>query len=89
MSLDDPERARNDAIRGHGAFERALRAMRRPDARGLLPILAATEVVPSPAGEGLYERLRRLLVEAGVRRPRVKILPLFPSVAWPGTAAAP
>jgi AdoMet-dependent heme synthase len=78
VSLDDPERARNDAVRGHGAFDRALRAIRRLEARGLLPILTATEPPTAPAGEGLYERLRRLLEDAGVRKPRVKILPLFP-----------
>jgi len=78
VSLDDPDRARNDAVRGRGSFARALRAIRRLDARGLLPILTATEVDPSPAGEGRYERLRRLLVQSGVRKPRVKILPLFP-----------
>ncbi len=78
VSLDDPDRERNDAIRGRGAFERALRAIRRLEARGLLPILTATEVETEPAGVGLYDRLRRLLLDAGVRKPRVKILPLFP-----------
>jgi AdoMet-dependent heme synthase len=81
VSLDDPERDRNDAIRGRGAFDRALRAIRRLDARGLLPILTATEVdttAVGTSGDRLYERLRRLLEDAGVRRPRVKILPLFP-----------
>ena len=78
VSLDDPDRERNDAIRGRGAFERALRAIRRLEARGLLPILTATEVESAPAGDGLYDRLRRLLLDAGVSKPRVKILPLFP-----------
>jgi MoaA/NifB/PqqE/SkfB family radical SAM enzyme len=78
VSLDDPERARNDAIRGRGAFERALAAIRRLHARGMLPILTATEVETAGPGEGLYDRLRRLLLDAGVSKPRVKILPLFP-----------
>jgi len=78
VSLDDPDRERNDAIRGRGAFERALRAIRRLQARGLLPILTATEVETASAGDGLYDRLRRLLLDAGVSKPRVKILPLFP-----------
>ena len=78
VSLDDPDRERNDAIRGRGAFERALRAIRRLQMRGLLPILTATEVETAPAGDGLYDRLRRLLLDAGVSKPRVKILPLFP-----------
>jgi pyruvate-formate lyase-activating enzyme len=76
VSLDDPDRGRNDAIRGAGAFDRALRAITRLDARGILPILTATEIDGS--GGDRYARLRALLLEAGVRRPRVKILPVFP-----------
>jgi MoaA/NifB/PqqE/SkfB family radical SAM enzyme len=80
VSLDDPDAERNDAIRGPGAFRRALGAITRLEARGLLPILTATEIdgrggVP---GEDRYGRLRALLLEAGVRKPRVKILPVFP-----------
>jgi MoaA/NifB/PqqE/SkfB family radical SAM enzyme len=78
VSLDDPDRARNDAIRGRGSFDRALRAIRRLEGRGLLPILTATEVDPAPIGETRYDRLRHLLLEAGVRKPRVKMLPLLP-----------
>jgi MoaA/NifB/PqqE/SkfB family radical SAM enzyme len=89
VSLDDPDRARNDALRGRGAFDRALRAVVRLHARGLLPILTATEVDPSPVGEGRYDRLRRLLVEAGVSKPRVKILPLFPVGRLAGGGGGP
>ncbi|HET7342964.1 MAG TPA: radical SAM protein [Methylomirabilota bacterium] len=77
VSLDHPEPERNDAIRGRGAFARALAAVRRLDARGLLPILTATET--PAAGDGLYDRLRALLLAAGIGKPRVKILPLFPA----------
>lgn len=89
VSLDDPDRARNDAIRGRGAFDRALTAMRRLHDRGMLPILTATEVEATPPGPALYDRLRRLLLDAGVTRPRVKILPLFPvgRVEGPGGGA--
>jgi AdoMet-dependent heme synthase len=79
VSLDHPDRARNDAIRGRGAFDRALAAIRRLDARGLLPILTATDVETAPAGAPLYDRLRALLLAAGVRKPRVKVLPVFPA----------
>jgi MoaA/NifB/PqqE/SkfB family radical SAM enzyme len=75
VSLDDPDAARNDAIRGPGAFRRALAAIRRLDSHGLLPILTATEV---DASTDRYARLRALLLEAGVGKPRVKMLPLFP-----------
>jgi MoaA/NifB/PqqE/SkfB family radical SAM enzyme len=77
VSLDDSDRARNDAVRGRGAFDRALRAIARLHARGLLPILTATELPDGTPAE-LYARLRDLLLAAGVQKPRVKILPLFP-----------
>jgi len=80
VSLDDPDAERNDAIRGPGAFRRALAAITRLDARGMLPILTATEIDGRGAapGEDRYGRLRALLLEAGVRKPRVKMLPVFP-----------
>ena len=90
VSLDDPEPARNDAVRGAGAHRRALAAIRRLNARGLLPILTATELdgapdatlasssTNAPPGTERYARLRDLLLEAGVRKPRVKMLPMFP-----------
>ncbi len=78
VSLDDPDPDRNDAIRGPGAFRRALSAIRRLDERGLLPILTATETEAAAPGEDRYARLRALLLQAGVGKPRVKMLPLFP-----------
>jgi uncharacterized Fe-S cluster-containing radical SAM superfamily protein len=78
VSLDDPDRARNDAIRGHRAFDRALGAIRRLEARGLLPILTATQTDAVAPGQDRYGRLRALLLDAGVRKPRVKMLPVCP-----------
>ncbi len=51
VSLDDVDRAANDRIRGRGAWARAVGAIRRLDAHGLLPIVTATEISirePSP-----------------------------------------
>jgi len=91
VSLDDPDPARNDAIRGAGAHRRALNAIRRLDARGLLPILTATELdapgdapvlaagaLEAGAGSTRYASLRALLLDAGLRKPRVKMLPMYP-----------
>jgi len=80
VSLDDPDAARNDVVRGPGAFRRALGAIRRLEARGLLPILTATELDRRGAapGEDRYARLRDLLLASGIRKPRVKLLPVFP-----------
>ncbi len=78
VSLDAPTAKENDAVRGRGSFAAALRAVRLLADRGLFPIVTATEILdPSPAGR-LYERLRARLIEAGVERPRIKILPVLP-----------
>ncbi len=75
ISVDAPTAEANDRIRGRGAFDQALRAARLLSARGLYPIVTATDVT----GEGgLYERLRSALLAAGLDRPRIKILPLLP-----------
>lgn len=78
VSVDGDTPESNDAIRGRGTFDRALGAVRRLDARGLPPIVTATDLVPAAGGPTLYERLRARLVEAGIRRPRIKILPALP-----------
>jgi AdoMet-dependent heme synthase len=82
VSLDDPDPAANDRIRGRGAWEMAVRAIRLLDARGLLPIVTATEIVPlegkAPAS-GMYGRFREFLRSLGVEKPRVKIMPVFPA----------
>lgn len=78
ISLDAPTAKENDAIRGRGSFAAALRAARLLADRGLYPIVTATEILDtSPAGR-LYERLRARLTEAGLERPRIKILPVLP-----------
>src|SRR5919197_2092258 len=76
VSLDGATAPENDAVRGHGSFAAAMRAVRLLADRGLSPIVTATEILgPSPAGR-LYERLRACLIDAGVERPRIKILPV-------------
>jgi MoaA/NifB/PqqE/SkfB family radical SAM enzyme len=79
VSLDDTDREKNDRIRGEGAWAKAVEAVRRLRARGLLPIVTATEITREehPAGSGMYERFRDFLHGQGVERPRVKIMPVF------------
>jgi len=45
ISLDDVDEARNDAVRGKGAWRRALRAIHVLQDRGIVPIVAVTEYV--------------------------------------------
>jgi MoaA/NifB/PqqE/SkfB family radical SAM enzyme len=75
VSLDAPDAEVNDRVRGREAWERAVRTLRALDARGLLPIVTATEVA---GGAAAYDRFRALLTGLGIAKPRVKILPVFP-----------
>lgn len=78
VSLDDVDPAANDRVRGSGAWDKAVAAIRRLDARGLLPIVTATEILMSGQGSGgTYQRFREFLLSLGIEQPRVKILPVF------------
>jgi AdoMet-dependent heme synthase len=77
VSLDDVDPEANDRVRGRGAFDKAVEAIERLHARGLLPIVTATEFLPD-AGGGRYERFRRFLAGRGIGKPRVKIMPVLP-----------
>jgi len=91
VSLDDTDREKNDRIRGEGAWTKALEAVRLLRARGLLPIVTATEITRGehPAGPGMYERFRDFLHREGVERPRVKIMPVFALGRLPANGEPP
>jgi hypothetical protein len=88
ISLDDVDRERNDRVRGEGSWARAVQAVRRLHARGLLPIVTATDIL-APTGDGrgahgsgagqgsFYGRFRDFLAGLGIDKPRVKIMPVF------------
>jgi len=78
ISLDAPNAADNDAIRGRGSFAKALRAAQLLSCRGLYPIVTATEIIASTTDAALYTQLRALLIESGIDRARIKILPVLP-----------
>ena len=86
VSLDDPDRARNDAVRGEGAWARAVEAVRLLKARGLVPIVTATEITRDahPGPGGLHASFRDFLRDQGVERPRLKIMPVFALGRQPG-----
>jgi MoaA/NifB/PqqE/SkfB family radical SAM enzyme len=91
VSLDDPDRARNDAIRGEGAWAKAVEAVRRLRERGLLPIVTATEITAAahPGPETMHGRFRDFLREQGVERPRLKIMPVFALGRQPASGEVP
>ncbi len=90
VSLEDTEPEKNDRIRGAGAFDKAMDAVRRLHERGLLPIVTATEITSGEHadGRGMYERFRDFLAARGIEKPRVKIMPVFAlgRLARPGGA---
>ena len=79
VSLDDTDPDKNDRIRGVGAFDKALGAIRLLHERGLLPIVTATEITSGehPRERGMYGRFRDFLLAQGIEKPRVKIMPIF------------
>jgi AdoMet-dependent heme synthase len=91
VSLDDTDPEKNDRVRGEGAWAKAVAAVRLLRARGLLPIVTATEITRAehPPGAGMYERFRDFLHAQGVERPRVKIMPVFGLGRQPADGTAP
>ena len=91
VSLDDPDRARNDAVRGEGAWEKAVEAVHLLTARGLLPIVTATEITREAheGPGGLHARFRDFLRGQGVERPRLKIMPVFALGRQPASGESP
>jgi len=76
VSLDAPTAAENDAIRGRGSFSKAVAGAARLEAAGLLPIVTAVRFREDDSPEAL-EAFEKALRARGIRRPRVKFLPLF------------
>lgn len=76
VSLDGLDAATHDGFRGAGAFARALEGMRALEGHGLLPIATFTQTT----GEdplAFRTRAIAMLRDAGLERPRIKVLPLF------------
>lgn len=99
ISLDDVDEARNDAVRGKGALRRALRAMLRLQEQSILPIVAVTEYFYQTRdttpyiqsefepgkGSGFYQKFRDFLLENGIEKPRLKVIPVFTMGQLEGT----
>lgn len=77
VSLDGYDAASNDAIRGAGAFDRALAGVRNLVAVGLTPVLTVTEVYDRNASDDGKARFFALLRSLGIDKPRLKVLPVF------------
>jgi uncharacterized Fe-S cluster-containing radical SAM superfamily protein len=77
VSLDGPTPGENDAIRGEGSFDAALRGIRALAGAGIDPILTAVRTWADGEDAARREAFERLLLGCGCARARVKILPAF------------
>ncbi len=105
VSLDDVDEAQNDAVRGKGALSKALRALQLLQAQGIPPIVAVTEYLYANAGHqassdhgeakgegegsGFYRKFRDFLLDNGIDKPRLKMIPVFAIGALEGTVPLP
>jgi MoaA/NifB/PqqE/SkfB family radical SAM enzyme len=76
ISLDAPSEEENDRVRGKGSFERALTGAARLEEVGFLPIVTAV-AFREEMDPAALEEFERLLRSRGIRKPRVKFLPVF------------
>jgi MoaA/NifB/PqqE/SkfB family radical SAM enzyme len=75
VSIDGPDAASNDRVRGAGAFDRAMAGVRRVVQAGFLPIVTMAQTWDDAEAQDVYQRMRRALIDLGYARPRVKLLP--------------
>jgi len=77
VSLDGIDAHGNDAIRGEGTFERALAAIRTLAEAGLNPVVTLTQACEGAGTQAGRARLLAFLRGAGLRQPRLKVMPLL------------
>jgi len=76
VSMDHPDEAENDRLRGPQSHARALRTVLRLQEAGLLPIVTATDYLQN-GGISLFDDFVAMLKREGVQKPRIKMLPVF------------
>lgn len=75
VSIDGPDAATNDPIRGAGTFKAAMNGVRMLLDHGFLPIITATRVWSLEDDETNRRAFQEALIGIGYDRPRIKILP--------------
>jgi AdoMet-dependent heme synthase len=75
VSIDGYSAAENDAVRGEGTFERALRGVRQLVAHGFLPLITVARTRDDQDDGDLFRGFVEMLRTNGYERPRLKILP--------------
>lgn len=77
VSLDSFEERQNDAVRGEGSFQRILRGIQQLADVGFNPIITATQIWSDADDRRVREIFLALLQSLGLKKPRLKVLPLF------------
>lgn len=75
VSIDGPDAASNDRIRGAGVFDRAMAGVKRVVEAGFLPIITMAQTWDDADAARIYEQMRQGLLDLGYTRPRIKLLP--------------
>jgi molybdenum cofactor biosynthesis enzyme MoaA len=77
VSIDGWDAATNDPIRGEGTFDRIMAGVSRLAAAGINPVLTVTEACEGAASNAGRARFLEFLRAAGLRQPRLKVMPLL------------
>jgi molybdenum cofactor biosynthesis enzyme MoaA len=75
VSIDGPNAASNDRIRGEGSFDRAMAGVKKVIDAGFLPIVTMAQTWDDADSQNVYQKMRQVLIDLGCTRPRVKLLP--------------
>jgi sulfatase maturation enzyme AslB (radical SAM superfamily) len=77
VSIDGWDAATNDPIRGEGTFDRIMAGVAHLAAAGINPVLTVTEACADAASAAGRARFLEFLRAAGLRQPRLKVMPLL------------
>lgn len=77
VSLDGYDAETHDAIRGRGMFQRAIKGVINLNSAGLVPVITAAEVTDDIGAERGRAQFLEMLKSLGLKRPRLKILPIL------------
>lgn len=78
VSLDSMDAARNDAVRGAGAYDAAIECVRRLVRHGMAPIVTTVTIEAGTSTADGRRALLAFLEALEIPKPRLKLLPLFP-----------
>ena len=75
VSIDGFTAETNDKIRGEGSFQKAMQGVKNLVDAGFLPIITAAQTWEDSETEHIFQGFRKVLMELGYTRPRIKIIP--------------